>query len=96
MNGRLLQIGLLGGARATLNLSLILQKRLTLTGSTLRARTPGEKGGIARALESNVWPLIARGDVRPVVHGTYPLTHAAEAHRELESGRVIGKIVLLP
>lgn len=96
MNGRLLQIGLLGGGRAMLNLSLILQKRLTLTGSTLRARTPGEKGAIARALESNVWPLIARGGVRPVLYGTYPLAHAAEAHRELESGRVIGKIVLLP
>lgn len=96
MNGRLVQIGLLGGARATLNLSLILQKRLTITGSTLRARTPCEKGAIARALESNVWPLIARGDVRPIVYSTYPLAHAAEAHRALESGRVIGKLVLLP
>jgi NADPH2:quinone reductase len=96
MNGRLVQIGLLGGARATLNLSLILQKRLTLTGSTLRARTPREKGAIARALEANVWPLIARGTVRPIIHRTYPLSMASEAHRELESGRVIGKIVLLP
>jgi NADPH2:quinone reductase len=96
MNGRLVQIGLLGGARATLNLSLILQKRLTLTGSTLRARTPPEKGAIARALESKVWPLIARGRVRPVLYGTYPLAHAADAHRDLESGRVIGKLVLLP
>jgi NADPH:quinone reductase len=96
LNGRLVQIGLLGGARATLNLSLILQKRLTLTGSTLRARTPREKGSIARALESNVWPLIARGLVRPVVHGMYPLSKASDAHRELEAGHVIGKLVLLP
>jgi NADPH2:quinone reductase len=96
MNGRLVQIGLLGGSRATLNLSLILQKRLTLTGSTLRARTPHEKGAIARALESNVWPLIARGLVRPVLHATYPLSQAAQAHRDLEAGRVIGKVVLLP
>lgn len=95
LNGRLVQIGLLGGARATLNLSLILQKRLTITGSTLRARTPQEKGLIARALESHVWPLIARGLVRPIVHGLFPLAQAADAHRELESGRVIGKLVLL-
>jgi putative PIG3 family NAD(P)H quinone oxidoreductase len=96
MNGRLVQIGLLGGARAELNLSPILQKRLTLTGSTLRARTPREKGRIARALEVHVWPLIARGLVRPIVHATYPLSQAADAHRELEAGRVIGKLVLLP
>ena len=96
LNGRLVQIGLLGGARATVDLSLILQKRLTLTGSTLRARTPREKGAIAQALERNVWPLIARGLVRPVLHGTYPLSKASEAHRELEAGHVIGKLVLLP
>jgi NADPH2:quinone reductase len=96
MNGRLVQIGLLGGARATLNLSVVLQKRLTLTGSTLRARTPREKGAIARALEANVWPLIGGGVVRPIVHATYALANAAEAHRDLESGRVIGKVVLLP
>jgi putative PIG3 family NAD(P)H quinone oxidoreductase len=96
LNGRLVQIGLLGGARATVDLSLILQKRLTLTGSTLRARTPREKGAIAQALEKNVWPLIARGLVRPVLHGTYPLSKAPDAHRELEAGRVIGKLVLLP
>jgi putative PIG3 family NAD(P)H quinone oxidoreductase len=95
VDGRLVQIGLLGGARAVLNLSLILQKRLTLTGSTLRARTPREKGAIARGLESKVWPLISKGGVRPVVHRTYPLAHAADAHRELEAGQVIGKLVLL-
>jgi NADPH:quinone reductase len=96
LNGRLVQIGLLGGTRATVDLSQILQKRLTLTGSTLRARSPREKGAIAQALEKNVWPLIARGLVRPVLHGTYPLSKAPEAHRELEAGQVIGKLVLLP
>jgi NADPH2:quinone reductase len=96
MNGRLVQIGLIGGSKASLDLRTILQKRLTMTGSTLRARTPGEKGSIARALEAAVWPLIERGEVRPVVHAEFPLARAADAHRELESGRVIGKIILIP
>jgi len=95
MNGRLVQIGLMGGARATLNLAPVLQKRLTLTGSTLRARTPDEKGAIARALESRVWPLLERGEVRPIVHAEFPLARAAEAHRLLESGQVIGKVILV-
>jgi len=95
MNGRLVQIGLMGGARATLNLAPVLQKRLTLTGSTLRARTPDEKGAIARALESRVWPLLERGEVRPIVHGMFPLARAADAHRLLESGQVIGKVILV-
>jgi NADPH:quinone reductase len=95
LNGRLIQIGLMGGSKATLDLRAVLQKRLTVTGSTLRARTPAEKGLIARELERAVWPVIERGEVGPVVHATYPLERAAEAHRELESGRVIGKLVLV-
>ncbi len=94
MNGRLVQIGLLGGARATISLSPILQKRLTITGSTLRARSPQEKGAIARSLEEHVWPLLSAGRVRPMVSATYPLANAAEAHRALETGQVIGKAVL--
>lgn len=94
LNGRLVQIGLIGGSKASLDLRAILQKRLTLTGSTLRARTVAEKGAIARALEEKVWPLLDRGEVRPVVHAEFPLERAADAHRELESGRVIGKLVL--
>src|SRR5262249_25410880 len=94
LNGRLVQIGLMGGARATLNLTPVLHKRLTIVGSTLRARTPDEKGTIAKAVEREVWPLLARGDGKPVVDGTFPLEHAADAHRALESGRVIGKVVL--
>jgi putative PIG3 family NAD(P)H quinone oxidoreductase len=95
MNGRLLQIGLLGGARGQINLALLMQKRLTLTGSTLRVRSPAEKGEIARELESRVWPLIESGRVAPVIHRTFPLRDAAEAHRLLESGGVIGKLVLV-
>lgn len=96
MHGRLVQIGLIGGARATLNLGVILQKRLTITGSTLRARSAKEKGQIATALEARVWPLIERGTVRPIVHAAFPLARAADAHRALEGGEVIGKLVLEP
>jgi len=96
LHGRLVVIGLIGGARAEMNLQTILQKRLTVTGSTLRVRTPAEKGAIARALEANVWPLLDRGEVRPIVHAEFPLERAGDAHRELESGNVIGKLLLLP
>jgi putative PIG3 family NAD(P)H quinone oxidoreductase len=95
LNGRLVQIGLIGGSKASVDMRAILQKRLTITGSTLRGRTPPEKGAIARELERQVWPLLDRGDVRPVVHAEFPLERAADAHSELESGRVIGKIVLV-
>ena len=94
-DGRLVQIGLMGGSRATLDLRPVLQKRLTLTGSTLRARTSAEKGAIAADLEANVWPLFARGDVRPIVDAEFPLERAADAHRALEAGEVFGKAVLV-
>ncbi len=96
LNGRLSQIGLMGGAKTSIDLRLLLQKRLTITGSTLRARTVEEKGTIARALEQHVWPLLDRGDVRPIVHAEFPLARAADAHRALESGQLIGKLVLRP
>ena len=95
LHGRLLQIGLMGGAKSHINLRPILQNRLTLTGSTLRPRTVEEKGTIARELEAKVWPLLERGEIRPVVHATFPLREAAEAHRLLESGEVVGKLVLV-
>lgn len=95
LNGRLVQIGLIGGARAQVNLATVLQKRLTVTGSTLRARTADEKGTIARQLEQRVWPLLASRAVAPIVHKTLPLREAAQAHRLLEAGRVIGKLVLI-
>jgi NADPH:quinone reductase len=93
-NGRLIQIGLQGGAKAEIDLRLVLNRRLTVTGSTLRPRTPDEKGVIARQLEEHVWPLLAAGRVRPRVDRTFPLREAAAAHRALEAGEVIGKIVL--
>jgi NADPH2:quinone reductase len=95
VDGRLVQIGLIGGSRASLDLRSVLQKRLTLTGSTLRPRSPAEKGAIARDLERRVWPLLERGAVRPIVDGEFPLERAADAHRHLDSGRVIGKLVLI-
>lgn len=94
MDGRLLQIGLIGGAKAQVFLPAIMQRRLTLTGSVLRPRTVQEKGAIARELEEKVWPLLARGQARPIVHATFPLRDAAAAHRLLESGEVVGKVVL--
>jgi len=93
--GRLVQIGLIGGSKAAIDLRAVLQKRLTLTGSTLRPRSPAEKGAIARQLEAQVWPLFASGNVRPIVHAEYPLDRAADAHRDLESGAVFGKVVLV-
>jgi putative PIG3 family NAD(P)H quinone oxidoreductase len=93
-NGRLLQIGLLGGARAQINLGPLMQRRLTLTGSTLRIRTPEEKGAIATDLEAHVWPLLAARKVAPLVDRILPLGEAAEAHRLLEEGKVVGKVVL--
>jgi NADPH2:quinone reductase len=96
MHGRLIQIGLLGSSRAEINLRPIMHKRLTITGSTLRTRSVQEKGAIARALEVKVWPLLASRQVAPVIDRTLPLTDAPEAHRLLESGEAIGKIVLIP
>jgi putative PIG3 family NAD(P)H quinone oxidoreductase len=96
MNGRLVQIGAQGGALVSISLTPILQRRLTVTGSTLRARSPAEKGALALEVERNVWPLIRSGRVAPIIDRTYPLTQAAEAHRRLESSAHIGKIVLVP
>jgi NADPH:quinone reductase len=96
MHGRLVQIGLLGSARAEMNLSPVMEKRLTITGSTLRTRSVEEKGAIARELESRVWPLLASRLVAPVIDRTLPLGQASKAHRLLEAGEVVGKLVLIP
>jgi len=93
-DGRLVQIGLQGGNKTEINLATLMQRRLTLTGSTLRPRTVAEKGEIARELEAKVWPLLAKRTVGPLIHGAFPMERAAEAHRALESGEVIGKVVL--
>jgi NADPH2:quinone reductase len=94
LEGRIVVISLLGGSRAEVNVSVILTKRLTLTGSTLRSRTVAQKAEVAAAVLKNVWPLLAAGRVRPVIHATFPLAEAHEAHRLMESSNHIGKIVL--
>jgi NADPH:quinone reductase len=96
LDGRLVQIGLLEGPAATIDLRRVLVRRLTLTGSTLRARSVDEKGRIAAALRREVWPLVEAGRVKPLVAATFPLAEAAAAHRLMESSAHIGKIVLLP
>jgi putative PIG3 family NAD(P)H quinone oxidoreductase len=93
--GRLVQIAVLGGAKATLNLVTVLQRRLTVTGSSLRPRSVAEKGAIAAALREHVWPLLESGTVSPVIYQTFPLHDAAIAHRTLESGVHTGKLVLV-
>jgi putative PIG3 family NAD(P)H quinone oxidoreductase len=93
-DGRIVQIAVLGGANATINISRLMSKRLTLTGSTLRPRSREFKGSLAAALEAKVWPLLAAGKVRVVLDSTFPLAQAAEAHRRLEAGQHIGKLVL--
>lgn len=95
IEGRHVSIAFLGGAKVTLNMQKMMVKRLTLTGSTLRPRSPADKGVIAAALRRNVWPLIASGRVRPVIHKTFPLNDAAAAHALMESSAHIGKIVLV-
>jgi NADPH:quinone reductase len=95
LEGRLLQIALLRGSRAEVNLAKLLRQRLTVSGSTLRSRAVEEKSQIATALERSVWPLLESGAVRPVVHAKFPLTQAAGAHRMMEAGQHVGKIVLV-
>jgi NADPH2:quinone reductase len=94
MDGRLVQIGLLGGARAQINTLPILQRRLWITGSTLRARSVAEKAAIGHAVHQQVWPLLEAGTVRVLVHATFPLREASEAHRVMESSTHVGKLVL--
>lgn len=95
--GRLVQIGLMGGEpEATVDFRRVLTRRLTITGSTLRPRTVEEKGQIASALRTEVWPLLDRGVIAPVVYRVLPLTRASDAHRLMESSQHIGKILLVP
>lgn len=94
IEGRLVVISLIGGARTELNLNTILSKRITLTGSTLRSRTVAQKALVAGQVRENVWPLLSSGRVRPIIHATFPLADAGEAQRMMESSAHIGKIVL--
>jgi putative PIG3 family NAD(P)H quinone oxidoreductase len=95
MDGRLVSIAVLNGVKTTINILTMMQRRLTLTGSTLRTRSIAEKSAIAKALHQHVWPLLESGAVQPVIHATFPLPAAAEAHRVMESGAHIGKLVLV-
>ncbi len=92
--GRLVQIAFLKSSKVEIDLMQIMRRRLTITGSTLRPRSPDEKGAIARQLAEHVWPLFENGIVKPVIHAKFPLAQAADAHRMMEEGRHIGKIVL--
>jgi NADPH:quinone reductase len=94
VDGRIVVIAVLGGARAEIMMNKIMVKRLTLTGSTLRPRTIAQKAAVAEGVRRNVWPLLAARRVRPIIHATFPLAEAAEAHRLMETSNHIGKIML--
>jgi putative PIG3 family NAD(P)H quinone oxidoreductase len=94
--GRLIVIAALTGATVELNLLTVMMKRLTITGSTLRARDADEKARLARAIEEHVWPWLASGAVRIPVDRRFPLAQAGEAHAWLEQGAQFGKVVLVP
>lgn len=94
--GRLVFIAFLGGPKSEVNFLPVMLKRLTITGSTLRAREVAFKADIAEKLRRHVWPLLAAGDIKVLVHQTFKLEDAAEAHRLMESSAHIGKIVLKP
>jgi NADPH2:quinone reductase len=95
VDGRIVQIAFLASPKATVDFRRIMMKRLTHTGSTLRARSVPDKGAIARAVEERVLPLIVAGKARPVMDSTFPLAQAAAAHARMEASAHIGKIVLV-
>ena len=93
-DGRLVIIAVQGGVKAEFNAGLVLRKRLTITGSTLRPRSLEFKAAIAKSLKDKVWPLIDNGDIKPVIHSTFAAADAAKAHALMESNLHVGKIVL--
>jgi NADPH2:quinone reductase len=93
-DGRLVIIAVQGGVKAEFNAGMVLRKRLTITGSTLRPRPIAFKTAIAQALRDRVWPLLAQGQIKPVIHQVFPANEAAAAHTLMESNRHIGKLVL--
>lgn len=95
VQGRLVQIATMQGARVQLDLRQMMFKRLTLTGSTLRARPVEEKSRIARALRQHIWPLLNQGQMKPVIFRELPLREASQAHALMESSQHTGKIVLV-
>jgi NADPH2:quinone reductase len=95
VDGRVVQIAVLGGAKATVNLARLMVKRLHHTGSTLRPRSNADKAAMVAAIEARVMPLLREGRVKPLLDSTFPLQNAADAHRRMETGEHIGKIVLV-
>jgi NADPH2:quinone reductase len=95
VEGRIVQIAFQGSSKATVDFIRVMLKRLHHTGSTLRARAVADKAGIASAIETTVWPLIAAGAVKPVIYKTFPMREAAAAHALMESSAHLGKIVLV-
>lgn len=93
-DGRVVIIALLGGAKGTVDFNQVLRRRLTITGSTLRPRPVAFKAMVASALRTHVWPLFEKGLLHPVVHATFALEHAAQAHAMMEAGEHVGKIIL--
>ena len=94
VDGRLVEIGLMGGAKAELNLAQLLVRRLAVIGSTLRGRSVEKKAAMVRAFRDRFGHSLAAGRLRPVIHATLPLADAAEAHRLMQSSAHFGKIVL--
>jgi NADPH2:quinone reductase len=93
-DGRLVIIAVQGGIKSEFNAGLVLRKRLTITGSTLRPRPVAFKAAIAQSLRAKVWPLLESRAIKPVIHSTFPAVEAAKAHELMESNQHIGKIVL--
>ncbi|KAA0073683.1 NAD(P)H-quinone oxidoreductase [Tardiphaga sp. P9-11] len=95
IDGRIVQIAVLNGPKATINAAKIMVKRLHYTGSTLRPRSNADKAAMVRAIEANVLPLLKAGKVKPLMDSTFPLEKAADAHKRMETSAHIGKIVLV-
>jgi NADPH2:quinone reductase len=95
MDGRIVVIGFLGGSKAEIDFSRVMVRRQTITGSTLRPQSDSAKSEIAAALKANVWPILDNGTVKPIIHQTFPLSKAADAHALMESSEHIGKIMLV-
>ena len=95
-SGRLVIIGMQGGTRGELDIAALLAKRGAVIATSLRARPAAEKATIVAAVREHVWPLVAQGRIRPIVHTTLPLDQVAEAHQLMEDSGHVGKIVLTP
>lgn len=96
VHGRIVQIAFQKGSKVEVDLLPVMVKRLTFTGSRLRPRSVAEKAEIARELEAKVWPLLAEGKCKPIIHARFPLAEAAKAHALMESSTHVGKIILIP